>query len=85
MLFRSERAILDPAPGRTAHEVALAIGVRMPHLSPALDAGAATFDAIYYGKRPADARTYDQMRTLDATAAATRPTTLSTSAQAVAS
>ena len=72
-----ERAILDPAPGRTAHEAARAIGVRLPGLAPALAAAASSFDAIYYGKRPADAASYEQMRTLEATAAATRPAALS--------
>ena len=69
-----ERAILDPAPGRTAHEAALAVGARLPDLAGALAAGASVFDAIYYGKRPADAASYDQMRTLESTVAATRPT-----------
>ena len=75
-----ERTILDPAPGRTAHEVALAIGTRLPHLAPVLASAAATFDAIYYGKRPADTASYEQMRDLDATAAATRPTALTSPA-----
>ena len=72
-----ERTLLDPAPGRTAHEAALTIGARLPQLAPALASAAGTFDAIYYGKRPADAATYEQMRTLNATAEATRPSTLS--------
>lgn len=70
-----ERAILDPAPGRTAHEAALAIGARLPQLGPALGSAATVFDAIYYGKRPADATSYEQMRALDTAAAATRPAT----------
>lgn len=69
-----ERALLDPAPGRTAHEAAAVISLRLPQLARALAGAATAFDAIYYGKRPADAASYDQMRTLDATAAATRPT-----------
>lgn len=77
-----ERTLLDPAPGRTAHEAALTIGARLPQLAPALASAASTFDAIYYGKRPADATSYDQMRTLDASAAATRPSTLPATAVA---
>lgn len=71
-----ERTLLDPAPGRTAHEAALTIGGRLPQLAPALASAASTFDAIYYGKRPADAATYEQMRSLDASAAAARPVLL---------
>ena len=69
-----ERTLLDPAPGRTAHEAAAVISLRLPPLARDLVSAATAFDAIYYGKRPADAASYDQMRTLDATAAATRPT-----------
>lgn len=69
-----ERAILDPAPGRTAHEAALLIGTRLPGLAPALADGATSFDAIYYGKAPADAPSYERMRDLEAATAATRPT-----------
>ena len=68
-----ERAILDPAPGRTAHEAALTIGARLPRLGPDLASAATVFDAIYYGKRPANAASFEQMRALDAAAAATRP------------
>lgn len=75
-----ERVILDPAPGRTAHEAAVTIGLRLPSLAPTLAGAASAFDAIYYGKRPADAASYEQMRTLEATAAATRPAPLPSAA-----
>lgn len=77
-----ERALIDPAPGRTAHEAAEMIGIRLPHLAPALAAGASTFDAIYYGKVPADAGSYEQMRGLETSAATARPTAMSTLAAA---
>ncbi|SDD57013.1 protein of unknown function [Sanguibacter gelidistatuariae] len=79
-----ERTILDPAPGRTAHEAALMIGARLPGLAPALADGATSFDAIYYGKVPADSTSYEQMRGLEAAAAATRPTALTSAPATVA-
>jgi hypothetical protein len=48
-----ERVVLDDAPGRTAHEVALALGGPFPGEGAALLRAADAFDAVRYGHRPA--------------------------------
>lgn len=69
-----ERALLDDVPGRTADEAVTLLGATFPGLVHALDDAGATFDAVYYGRRPSDRGTYDSVRALDATLAATAPT-----------
>jgi hypothetical protein len=48
-----ERVVLDDAPGRTAHEVALALAGPFPQEAAALLSAADAFDAVRYGHRPA--------------------------------
>lgn len=48
-----ERVVLDDAPGRTAHEVALTLSAAFPAESTALLAAADAFDAVRYGDRSA--------------------------------
>lgn len=48
-----ERVVLDDAPGRTAHEVALALAAPFPGESAALLRAADAFDAVRYGHRRA--------------------------------
>ncbi|MBM6402898.1 DUF4129 domain-containing protein [Phycicoccus sp. CSK15P-2] len=56
-----ERVVLDDAPGRTAHEVAVALTAPFPDEQPALLAAADAFDAVRYGDRRA---TEEQAREL---------------------
>lgn len=68
-----ERVVIDDAPGRTAHEVALAVAPRFPTEATALLAAADAFDAVRYGRRRA---TEDQARAvvaLDDRMVAARP------------
>ncbi len=68
-----ERVVLDDAPGRTAHEVSLALTTPFPAEQAALLAAADSFDAVRYGHRSA---TEDQARAvlaLDERLAAARP------------
>lgn len=68
-----ERTLLTDLPGRTAHEVAVALGPVFPDQAPRLAASATEFDAVRYGHR----RTTEALATaaadLDATLLSTRP------------
>lgn len=52
------RGVLDPRPGRTAGEVARDAGAAVPAVAEDLRRAAVTFDEVWYGGRPADARSY---------------------------
>ena len=67
-----ERGALDDAPGTTAHEVALALAARYPDRRPEIDAGAALFDAVLYGDRPATRAQAEDVLGLDDALAALR-------------
>lgn len=69
-----ERALVDPAPGLTAHEIARILGARFPASCDTVFAAASTFDAMLYGDRPADASDCASMRGLDQQLERTRPT-----------
>ncbi|RKN39869.1 DUF4129 domain-containing protein [Streptomyces hoynatensis] len=60
-----ERALLDPRPGRTAHEAAAEATRPLPALGPELTAAAATFDAVAYGGLPATPADYARLADLD--------------------
>lgn len=68
-----ERALVDGAPGLTAHEIARILGQRFPGSSGALFGAAASFDAILYGGQPADTTVCERIRDLDEHLAKTRP------------
>ncbi len=68
------RGVLDPRPGRTAGEVARDAGAAVPELADRLRAGAALFDEVWYGGRPADAGSYGQLVALDDQVSAARLT-----------
>jgi hypothetical protein len=68
-----ERAVLDDAPGRTAHEVALALGDPFPTESAALLRAADSFDAVRYGHRRATQEQARDVLALDDRLVATRP------------
>lgn len=68
-----ERTLLDDLPGRTAHEVALALGPVFPASAGALADAADAFDAVRYGHRRASAGTAHAVIELDTALTATRP------------
>ncbi|MEP7766052.1 DUF4129 domain-containing protein [Sanguibacter sp. 25GB23B1] len=68
-----ERVLLEPRPGRTAHEAAVELTPRFPdHTVPLRDA-AAVFDSLFYGKTTADARSYASVADLESALRAERP------------
>ncbi len=68
-----ERTILDDQPGRTAHEVAVALAPVFPAQRAALAASADVFDAVRYGRRPARPGAAEDVLAVDAELAGTRP------------
>ena len=68
-----ERTLLDDLPGRTAHEVAVALSWVFPGDAGRLAAAADTFDAVRYGRRSAPLGAARALVTLDTDLAATRP------------
>lgn len=68
-----ERVLLDPRPGRTAHEAAVELAPRFPGLDARLVEAARVFDALCYGTTTADPRSSAAMADLERTVAATRP------------
>jgi Domain of unknown function (DUF4129) len=69
-----ERVVLDDAPGRTAHEVALALAGPFPGEADALLRAADAFDAVRYGDRRATPDRARDVLALDERLAGTRPT-----------
>lgn len=70
----SDRRVLEDAPGRTAHEVSLALASPFPGHADRLAAAADLFDSVRYGHRRANAEQAGRIHRLDAELAATRPT-----------
>jgi len=68
-----ERTLLDDLPGRTAHEVAVALGPVFPASAPSLARAADAFDAVRYGRRAATVESARAVIDLDATLSTTRP------------
>lgn len=69
----SDRTLLDDAPGRTAHEVSLALATPFPDHGDRIAGAADLFDAVRYGHHRANAHQAGQIRQLDAELATTRP------------
>lgn len=69
----SDRRVLDDAPGRTAHEVSLALGSPFPGHTDRLAGAADLFDSVRYGHRRANAEQAIRIHRLDAELAVTRP------------
>ena len=69
----SDRAVLNDAPGRTAHEVSLALASPFPGHADRLAGAADLFDSVRYGHRRANADQATRIHRLDAELAATRP------------
>jgi hypothetical protein len=68
-----ERVVLDDAPGRTAHEVALALAGPFPGEADALLRAADAFDAVRYGDQRATPDRARDVLALDERLAGTRP------------
>lgn len=69
----SERAIIDDSPGRTAHEVSVALATVFPDEADALARAADHFDAIRYGDAHVDAAAPSFIADLDRRLSAARP------------
>ena len=71
-----ERAVLEPRPGRTAHESAAQAGAALPGCAADLAAAARLFDDVWYGGRPAGPEADARLRALDAAVRGARPVAL---------
>jgi len=69
----SDRRVLDDAPGRTAHEVSLALASPFPGHAGRLAGAADLFDSVRYGHRRANSEQATRIHRLDAELTATRP------------
>jgi hypothetical protein len=69
----SDRSLLNDAPGRTAHEVSLALSSPFPDHADQLARAANLFDAVRYGHRRASASQADRILELDSDLVASRP------------
>jgi Domain of unknown function (DUF4129) len=63
--YLEETGILDPAPGRTANELACDAGARIPHLTAELFQAATAFNDVTYGQRPGTSAAYQMIVDLD--------------------
>lgn len=68
-----ERAILDPRPGRTAHEAAAEAGPSLPEAAADLLAAAQVFDDVVYGERATTESGYSRVRAVDELLGRSRP------------
>jgi hypothetical protein len=68
-----ERAVLDPRPGRTAHEAATACAAWFPALADRSHHAGRLFDDVCYGHTGAGASDYEAVRALDRDLADVRP------------
>lgn len=69
----SDRTLLEDAPGRTAHEVSLALAQPFPDHADRLARAADLFDSVRYGHHRASADQAGGMQQLDAELLTTRP------------
>lgn len=60
-----ESGVLDPAPGRTANELARDAAARIPQLSAEFGRAATTFNDVTYGERPGTPEAYRLIVDLD--------------------
>jgi hypothetical protein len=60
-----ETGVLDPAPGRTANELARDAGAALPHLGDELSRAATAFNDVTYGERPGTEAAYRMVVALD--------------------
>jgi hypothetical protein len=60
-----ETGVLNPAPGRTANELASDAGAALPHLAGELSSAATAFNDVTYGERPGTQASYHMIADLD--------------------
>jgi hypothetical protein len=60
-----ETRVLNPAPGRTANELAREAGQCIPHLASELSRAATAFNDVTYGERPGTSAAYQMVVDLD--------------------
>jgi hypothetical protein len=60
-----ETGVLEPAPGRTANELARDAGAALPHLADELSQAATAFNDVTYGERPGTEAAYRMIAALD--------------------
>ncbi len=60
-----ETGVLNPAPGRTANELALDAGAALPHLAGELSRAATAFNDVTYGEQPGTQDAYRMIADLD--------------------
>jgi uncharacterized protein DUF4129 len=60
-----ETGVLNPAPGRTANELACDAGASIPHLASELSRAATTFNDVTYGEQPGTRAAYQMIIDLD--------------------
>ncbi len=60
-----ETGVLNPAPGRTANELARDAGAALPHLAGELSQAATAFNDVTYGERPGTQGAYQMIADLD--------------------
>lgn len=60
-----ETGVLNPAPGRTANELARDAGAALPHLDGELSQAASAFNDVAYGEQPATQSAYQMIVDLD--------------------
>jgi hypothetical protein len=60
-----ETGVLEPAPGRTANELARDAGAALPHLGDELSRAATAFNDVTYGERPGTQSAYQMIVDLD--------------------
>ena len=60
-----ETGVLEPAPGRTANELARDAGTALPHLGGELSEAATAFNDVTYGEQPGTEAAYQMIAELD--------------------
>jgi type IV secretory pathway TrbL component len=76
-----ETGVLEPAPGRTANELARDAGAALPHLSGELSQAATAFNDVTYGERPGTQAAYQMIADLDDHLRSRTPTAMSAAGQ----
>lgn len=79
-----ETGVLEPAPGRTANELAVAAGAALPHLSAELSEAATAFNDVTYGEQAGSQAAYQMIVDLDDHLRSRVPTAASTTGHPVA-
>jgi hypothetical protein len=79
-----ETGVLNPAPGRTANELARDAGAALPHLAGELSEAATAFNDVTYGERPGTQAAYQMIADLDDHLRSRSPAATSATGQPVA-